>query len=125
MNGMAVTRSAAFARIAGTVLVAIGAVGALAWLWLAVRAQQALTGRDMGLLLPDGAGPEPPDPSVAERLDTLAAGTGLLLTASLAAAVGIVARMAADYAVTRTGGSLTGYEAGDVLPDDSEDSPAD
>ena len=46
LNRMAVERSAAFARVAGTVVLVLGAFGALSWLWLNVRLQLRL--EDMG-----------------------------------------------------------------------------
>jgi hypothetical protein len=40
LNRAAVDRTAAFARIGGAVLVAVGAVGLPGWIWIATRAQQ-------------------------------------------------------------------------------------
>jgi len=40
--------------------------------------------------------------------------------AALTAGAGTAIRLAADYAVARTGGSLTGYEPGDVWPGGDE-----
>jgi hypothetical protein len=56
--------------------------------------------------------------------------TGLVSSASgvgagLASGAGTMLRLPADYAVARTGGSLTGYEPGDNWPDEDEQDEAD
>lgn len=109
MNRMAVARAAAFVRIAGTVLAVVGAVGLGGWLWLAVRyQQQAGLGFDGW---PGGSGPSP-----VERVDQFVGTIYVGMEAALVVGIGLLARLGADYAVARTGGSLTGFQVGDVLP---------
>jgi hypothetical protein len=112
LNRMAVERSAAFARVAGTVVLVLGAFGALSWLWLTVRLQLRL--EDMGG--PLGSFDEPDEGvSILVRLDTLTAYVEVLVVSALAAGVGLGLRAVADYLVASTGGSLTGFRVGDRL----------
>ncbi|HEX6419590.1 MAG TPA: hypothetical protein VFZ77_13910 [Acidimicrobiales bacterium] len=111
MNGMAVARTAAFTRIAGSALVGVGAVGAAAWLWVVVRAQSGLS--ELGASIFG----QPRDLSLAARVDVIAGAAGLLVSAALTAGAGLALRLAADYAVARTGGSVTGFQVGDPLID--------
>jgi hypothetical protein len=118
LNGSAVARTAAFARLAGTALVAVGGLGAAAWLWSTVRIQ----------MLIDGTGGLSLDPaesvSLAERLDAASQYVATLVFAGLAIAGGLALRLVADYTVARTGGTLTGYVAGDPFPGDGEEDAA-
>jgi hypothetical protein len=112
LNRMAVERSATFARVAGTVVLVLGAFGALSWLWLNVRLQLRL--EDMGGPL-GSFGDSDDGVSFLDRLDTLTAYVEVLVVSALAAGVGLGLRAVADYLVARTGGSLTGFRVGDDL----------
>jgi hypothetical protein len=111
LNRMAVERSAAFARVAGTVVLVLGAFGTAAWLWLNARLQLRLD--DVGG--PLGSFGEDDRVSILDRLDTLTAYVEVLIVSVLAAGVGLGLRAVADYLVARTGGSLTGFRVGDRL----------
>jgi hypothetical protein len=119
LNRLSVERAAAFVRIAGSVLVGVGAAGVAAWLWTAVRAQQEL--------LPAGTftfSDSLPSRSASwvDRVDVLAPYLGLLVTAVAVAGFGLLFRLAADFAVDRVGGTTTGFAAGDRLEEsDSSD----
>ena len=54
---------------------------------------------------------------VIDRIDAFANEVYLALYASLAVGIGVGLRMTADYMVTRTGGSVSGFEAGDQTPE--------
>lgn len=118
LNRMAVERSAAFARAAGTVVLVAGVIGALAWLWFAVRLQLRLDDTGGALTLDfDGSDPEV---SFLDRLDTLTAYVETLVVSALAAGLGLGLRAVADYMVARTGGSLTGFRVGDDLTEPTD-----
>jgi hypothetical protein len=119
LNGSAVARTAAFARLAGTALVAVGALGTAAWLWSTVRIQMQID--DTGGLSLDPA----ESVSLAERFDVASQYVATLVFAGLAVAGGLALRLVADYTVARTGGTLTGFVAGDPFPGDDEDDAAD
>jgi|RhiMethySRZTD1v2_1073278.scaffolds.fasta_scaffold880809_2 hypothetical protein len=121
LNTASVARAAAFARISGSVLVGAGGLGVAAWLWITVRLQVALGGSS-GPLDPVAPGT---DIGFLRRLDGVAAYIALLVSALLTVGVGLGLRLVADYAVARTGGTLTGYLAGDPLPppDDDDSTP--
>jgi hypothetical protein len=111
-----VARSGAFARIAGTALIVVGIIGAVAWAWSAVRTQQRLS----GLPVPggfDGFDLGQSSPSLLDRIDAVPNGIVLLVSGALAVGLGVFLRLGADYAVARTGGSLIGYQVGDELPE--------
>jgi hypothetical protein len=112
LNAASVARAAAFARIAGTLLVAVGVLGAAAWLWITVRQQAVFDGGSVSA-----------DPRIAgrdvdslRRIDAVAIYVALLVSAVLATAAGLGLRLLADYTVARTGGTLTGFRVGDPLP---------
>jgi hypothetical protein len=115
LNGQAVARAAAFTRLAGTAAVIVGAVAAAAWAWGAYRTQARAD--DFGGIGPIGLDTSvgaPYEVTLADRLDLLVTGTQLLVAGVLGVGVGLVLRLLADYTVARTGGSLTGFEAGDT-----------
>jgi hypothetical protein len=116
LNGMAVERSAVFARTAGAVLVLVGVIGAAAWLWYSVRTQLRLDD-DQFSATPFGG----PGVSLADRIDVLSGYVDPVVWSALAAGVGLGLRVLADYAVARTGGSLTGFQIGDDLASDDDD----
>ncbi|HKE74864.1 MAG TPA: hypothetical protein VKB57_14680, partial [Acidimicrobiales bacterium] len=112
LNAASVARAAAFARVAGSVMVAVGVVGAAAWLWITVRQQAVFNG---------GSGAADPltpsrDIDFLRRVDAVAIYVALLVSAVLATAAGLGLRLLADYTVARTGGTLTGFRVGDPLP---------
>jgi hypothetical protein len=117
MNRAAIARATAFVRLAGTVVVAIGAIGVLAWLWTAVRAQQQVAPAvTIGL---DAQLPSR-DVSLIDRIDLLAPYVESLLLAFLVIGFGLLLRLIADFVLDRTGGTITGFEAGDILGDEDE-----
>ena len=112
LNRQAVARAAAFGRLSGTALVVVGAIAALAWLWLTIRQQQ---------MMDDGSGSDPfgsaaPEVTFADRLDMFTNGISLLVFAALTLGGGLGLRLLADYTVARVGGTLTGFEVGDRAP---------
>ncbi len=116
LNRMAVERSAVFARIAGTVLVLVGVIGTAAWLWYSVRTQLRLDD-DQFSATPFGG----PGLSLADRIDVLSGYVDPVVWSAVAAGVGLGLRVLADYAVARTGGSLTGFQIGDDLASDDDE----
>jgi hypothetical protein len=114
LNRATVLRAAAFASIGGSVILAAGVVGALAWLWLTVRNQQHIEGSVFGF-------GDSEDAAFVDRVDAFASYMPMLMYASLAVAAGFGLRMLSDYAVVRTGGSLTGFEVGDRIDEIIED----
>jgi hypothetical protein len=121
LNRTAVARSAALTRIAGTVLLAIGVVALASAVFLSVRHQQRLD--DRGDFVSD-FDTEADGPSMLDRVDLFTQTFPNWALAGLALGGGMVLRLLADYAVARTGGSITGYEPGDRLPgDDTLDAP--
>jgi hypothetical protein len=116
LNRASVERAAAIARLAGSLVVAAGAVGLLAWVWVSVRTQQNLGG--FTLAFSDVASES--DPDLAARIDGFVSSVGLLTSSALAVGVGLAVRLIADYAQTRVGGTVTGFVEGDEVPDDDE-----
>lgn len=114
LNRMAVERSAAFTRIAGGVVLVIGVVGALSWLWLTVRLQLELDDNSgiTGVPSIDGFDERT---TWLDRVDSLTSYVHLLVFAGLALGLGLALRTMSDYVVARTGGSLTGFRVGDDL----------
>jgi hypothetical protein len=110
LNQQAVVRAAAFTRLAGTALVIAGAIATAAWLWLVVRQQQLVD--DNGTFSTSVAVLDE-DVSFVQRIDLFAGQVTLGIWAIVALGVGLGLRLVADYSVARTGGSLTGFEAGD------------
>ena len=110
LNRAVVARAAGFARLGGTAVLVVGALGLAAWVWVTVRQQQMA--EDTMVMVP---GRE--DLSFGQRVDLVANTYVYLIYAAVAVAVGVALRLVADYAVARTGGSLTGFEPGDTLPD--------
>ena len=111
-NRTTLGQTAALTRIAGSVLVVVGVVGAAASLWTTVRYQQ-----DFGDAV-DFSGE--PGTSLLDRLDRFSITYGLVLPA-IAVALGLALRLMADYTVVRTGGSLTGFEVGDQVPPEKDE----
>jgi hypothetical protein len=116
LNSRAVERSSIIGRYLGSALLVVGSIGAIGWAWLTVRSQlnYGPIGYGIGNL-------DVPSPSFTERIDVAANGLSMLLAASVAVGVGMLLRVASDYAQARVGGSITGYRAGDAFPEDAED----
>jgi hypothetical protein len=112
LNGRAVERAGAFTRLAGVALVVAGAIGVAAWLWLTVRQQQAMDDVGGGEF-----GAVSVDVSLVDRIDAVVGYVPILIYGSLAVGAGLALRLIADYTVARTGGSLSGFAAGDPVPD--------
>jgi hypothetical protein len=112
LNRQALNRSSAIARVGGTVLVVVGVLGALTWLWLTVRSQQnAQPAEFIGL----GDDIEIPDVSLGERITLLSTYFTTLLFSALAAGLGLFLRVVADAGQTFAGGSVTGFQVGQQL----------
>lgn len=117
LNRLAIARTRGLARLVGTALMIIGAIGVVGWLWYTVRQQQELndlTSSEFG---------EGDDLSLAERIDSVVGVLPFLLYAAVPLGGGIGLWLLGDYAVARTGGSLSSYQAGDPVP--GEPSPDD
>lgn len=110
LNRAVVARAAGFARLGGTAVLVVGGLGLAAWVWVTVRQQQMA--EDTMVLAPGSE-----DLSFGQRVDLVANTYVYLIYAAVAVGVGLALRLVADYAVARTGGSLTGFEPGDTLPD--------
>lgn len=127
LNGRLVARSARNVRTAGTVLMAVGVVGAVLVLWLHYRYQDQLES-DSGTDLSSSFGPpEQQDVDWMERVDLFAQLYRLELPA-LAVGLGLGLHLVADYAVARTGGSVGVVAVGDPVPagpDDEDDEEED
>lgn len=117
LNRAAVERTAAIARLVGAGLLVIGAMAAVGWAWFAFRTQN--NAGPFGLNLDGDAVVS--GPTLADRIDLLVSSLGLLVTASVACAVGLLCRLAADYTQTRVGGSITGFRVGDSFGADGDE----
>jgi hypothetical protein len=106
LNRAVVARAADLARLVGTGLLIVAGLGVLAWAWLMVR------GLD---LFGDELSEFGEDVGFADRVDLVAGYVSLLIFSGLAAGIGVGLRLGADVSVARTGGSLTGVEAGEPL----------
>jgi hypothetical protein len=108
LNRAVVARAAVFARIAGTVMLVVAGLALAAWAWVTVRQQQMAD--DATVAIAD-------DLSLGQRVDLFANTLAYLIYAAVAGGLGLGLRLLSDYTVARTGGSLTGFEPGDTLPD--------
>jgi hypothetical protein len=118
LNTDAVGRTAALTRYAATVVLAVGAVCTVGWLFYAWRVL-----RDLGTTASFGSSANSGSPTLGDRFFTLIGTTTLLLLAALAVAIGLGMRLFADYAVARSGGSVTGAEVGDEVVVDPAGDP--
>jgi hypothetical protein len=114
INRSALDRSAAIGRLGGSVLVVIGVVGALTWLWLTVK--QQMDASDLGFSGGFIPGEDEAGPTLADRVTLFSSYFGLLLSASVAFGLGLLLRMLGDYGQIEAGGSITGLAVGDDLP---------
>lgn len=112
LNRTAMARTGSVARIASWALIGIGAVGALAWLWLAVRQQQQASDT-----FPSSTSfAEGPGLPFTERLSLLAGSMSMLMFAALVAGLGLVARVVGDHVTLAAGVSPLGIAVGDPWP---------
>ena len=109
LNQAVVTRAANLARLTGTGLLVVAGLGVLSWAWVTLRSLDLLVGAS-STEFDDAA-----EFGIADRIDLVAGYFVLLIFASVAAGLGVALRLAADYTVARTGGSLTGAQAGEPL----------
>ena len=115
MNRASIDRSAYLARLAGSVLIAVGLLMAVSWVWAQVRTQQNLDGSVYGRLIVTSLGSTDGRPTWALRIDVFTSSVSALWQPALALAGGFGLRMLADYTQSRVGGSITGFVEGDVL----------
>jgi hypothetical protein len=108
LNQAVVARAANLARRAGTGLLIVAGIGALGWAWITLRGLDLLGDSYFGL-------GDDTDLGFDDRIDSVVGYLSLLLYSGLVAGAGLGLRLAADYTVTRTGGSLTGVRAGEPL----------
>ena len=106
---------ARLSRLVGAVVIGAAAVGALSFLWLEIRTQQHGEGFRVGVNAAGGI-------SFVNRIDLFSTYVGVLVQASIAAAVGAGLLLASSHLYAREGRSLHGAEVGDVIPvDETED----
>ena len=115
LNRAAIERAAAIVRLTGSMLVVVGVLGTLGWLWVMVRSQTQAT--PVGFFFDDDGSA---DPDLVERFDAFANTLTYLLFAGFVLGLGVLARLAADVAQSWAGGSITGFAVGDRLPDDAD-----
>ena len=116
LNRAAVERSASIARLAGSVLVAVGAIGIAGWAWLAFHTQDHADPIQFGF----DEEVTSRTASMSERIDLFSASLSLLMISTLVTAVGLFVRFAGDYGRgPRVGGSVTGFQPGDRFGSDA------
>ena len=118
LNRDVLVATARAARLVGTGLLVIAAVGALLWLWLVLRQQQLIGEADGRFVFGTG---DDESPSTKERLDLMASVFGYLVSVALTGGAGMALRMAGQYLTTTSGGSLTAAAVGDPLPSPADD----
>ena len=119
LNGDVLRKTAGLTRVLGTVMVVVGAAGALLWVWIALR-QQGFLGGDDG---PFGFGGSDEGVSLTQRIDLLSTTFSYLVAVALTAGAGMALRLAGQYVAAGAGGSLTAAAAGDALPSGRDDLP--
>jgi hypothetical protein len=119
LNRAWVERTAWLARLAGNVMIGVGAVLAVAWAWVTIRTQQQLSGN----VFNDSS--IEPSPGIVDRIDAFTGSIYLLSICALVVGLGFLTRLAADYCQTRVGGSVSRFVVGDVLPLDDLSSEED
>lgn len=121
LNNSALRDSAIWGHRAGTAAVFAGLFGVAAWLWLTIRYQLDLGGRFAGFSGGDGESAD-----LADHIDALFQTASMLLFGVVTVAVGASVRLYCDRALAAAGGTITGWEAGDVvdLPDDDLATPS-
>jgi len=117
LNRGVLRRTATIARHASTGLTVLGLLGVTAWVWIVAR-QQLVLGGGAGIsgFFSSGDG----HLSFLQRIDVFVSTLGLLLSAGLVGGLGLALRLAAEYSISASGGSLTGVEAGDPFLEDAD-----
>lgn len=110
LNRRTIARAADATRTTGTVLMAVGAIGVAAAVWLVWRLQQEIGDDNVGLF------GESQEAGLTDRLDAFANTYATVLLPVMAIALGYALRLVADYAVVRTGGQLGEFALGDRIP---------
>jgi hypothetical protein len=108
LNQAVVARGANLARLISTGLFVVAGLGVLAWAWVTLRGL-GLFGDSFDRF------EDEPDVDLNYRLDAVATYVFILVISALAAGLGVALRLVADYTVARTGGSLSGVQAGEPL----------
>jgi hypothetical protein len=80
-------------RLAGTLMVGVGVVGVIAWIWLAARSQQHLQGRTFAL----GSVANSASASFTDRIDALTSTLGFLIYSVLVGGLGVGLSLAAGH----------------------------
>ncbi len=122
LNRRAVTRVIDATRVASVVLMVVGGLLALGWIWQVLRTQGVVgdSGSDGFSIVFVGE-----DLNVKQRVDALATTFTPLAFAALVAGLGTGLRMYCDVATLRIGASLTGWEVGDRIEEDDDADPLD
>lgn len=119
LNRSVLVQTARFCRVLGTVLMTIGALGVLLWLWVVLR-QQEVIGESDG---PFSFGFDGAEVSAKQRLDVFATTFSVLTSAVLPAGLGLVLRVLGQHMISEKGGSLTRVRIGDLLPRAADEQP--
>lgn len=119
LNRSVLLGTARFGRLLGTVLMAIGALGGVLWLWVVLR-QQDVIGGAAG---PLNFGLEDAELSPKQRLDSFATSFSFLSGVALTAGLGMALRIAGECVIAEKGGSLTQADVGDPLPTAADQLP--
>lgn len=115
-NDERLTRLAEGARYVSVVIVAVGALALLGWLWYTIRAQlEVSTGGGFTF------GDADDGLSLIERIDLLATSTSLLVQGAMATGIGIALLLWSSKVYASLGGSLHGVQVGDPIPDAEEE----
>ena len=121
LNRTQISRGATLARHVGTGLIALGCVGAVAWLWLEVRSQQN-AGTAFGF---PGDGFDKPALPFVDRVSIFSTYFAYLLEAGVLVGVGFLLRLLADHVQLAHGISPLGLKVGDPWPEPSWDEDED
>jgi hypothetical protein len=99
-----VARTALLARQTGVLLIGLAAVGAVAWLWIAVSEQ--------GLFNSGGRFPIEisQSMSLSQRVDLFASSVAVLMSATLVGGLGLGLRLASDYLLALNAGAPVGAQ---------------
>jgi hypothetical protein len=114
LDRTAIATAANTTKVAGTVLLVIGAVVLAAWAWSAGQAQIDAGDGYFGDSLEPGA-------SVGDRVDLFVLQIGPLALGALVLGFGFLLRLLADHVLLAAGGSPLGIEVGDPWPGTEDD----
>lgn len=110
VNGSTNRRAAQIAYVVGAGLVVVGIVGAIAWVWIAIRQQVRIADGGSFSFSQDGTA------DLGDRIDVFATTLGLLLEAALVLSAGVAIRVLSGVFLAREGVSLTRLTVGDPFP---------